>query len=194
MAELLEPLAGANARAVATRLIGRFGSLARALDASADRQLSLNGEDANVLRQLRAPRELNSIALREELVRGSILPTAPQLLAYLRQLLANLRVEKVHATFLGADRGYIADEILVTGSGHGIELHARALIERALELGTRALILAHNHPSGSAEPSAQDVRSTQRLENLLTSLEIELIDHLVVGRRSIVSMREGGYL
>jgi len=194
LAELLEPVAGRNAAAVATRLIDRFGCLARALDASFEQQLSLDPDDADILRQLRASRKVDSIALHDALVPGSKLPTGTDLHSYLRDVLAAHSVEKVHATFLDGARGYLADEIVVVGSTRDTQLRARSLIKRALELGARALILAHNHPSGSPEPSAADIRSTRRLEVLLNSLDIELIDHFVVARWAIVSMREGGYL
>ena len=194
MAELLEPLAEREALAIATRLIERFGCLARALDASFEQQLSLDPDDADILRQLRASRKHDSIAFRESLVPGSKLPTPTDFHGYLRDTLAALAIEKVHATFLDRKHGYIADEIVVAGSSRDTQLRARSFITRALELGARALILAHNHPSGSPEPSAADIRSTRRLEALLNSLEIELIDHFIVARCSIVSMREGGYL
>jgi DNA repair protein RadC len=109
-------------------------------------------------------------------------------------MLSVLSVEKVHATFLDQRRSYITDEIVADGDGQGIALCCRWLVQRALELGASALILAHNHPSGSAEPSAADIDATHRLEGLLKSVEIELVDHLVIGREAITCMREGGYL
>jgi len=143
---------------------------------------------------LRAARELTSIAMREQLVRGPVSPTGEHYHVYLRNLLGALSVEKVHATFLDRKHGYLADEIVGAGSGASTEIRNRALVRRALDLGARALILAHNHPSGSSEPSKADVRATSSLQRLLHAIEIELVDHLVIGRGAITSMREQGCL
>ena len=56
------------------------------------------------------------------------------------------------------------------------------------------MILAHNHPSGSSEPSLSDIRATKALMRLLEQVDVKLIDHLVVARNCVTSMREGGYL
>ena len=194
MAELLEPFAGLSAPLVAERLMTRFGSLGRAMEAAPEQHASLHSEDADVLRKLRAARELAAVAAREELARERIRPTGQRFQRYLLERLGSLSSEAVHGTFLDSRQRYLADEVLAGGALQGAELRGRHLVQRALDLGASGVILAHNHPSGSSEPSAEDVASTRRLASLLASLEIELVDHLVVGRDSVTSLRQGGLM
>lgn len=191
MAQLLEPFAGLGAKDLAQRLINYFGSPTRALDTSLEQQPSLGRNDAGAPGQ---PRARITLYLREDIARYPVSTAALRYHRYLRDLLGNLAVEKVHATFLDKDHNYLADEIVAQGNGQDTEVSSRQLVQRALEVGARALILAHNHPSGSSEPSEADIKATVRLRALLGSLEIDLVDHLVVSRKSITCMLEGGYV
>ena len=94
--------------------------------------------------------------------------------------------------FADAHRGYLADEPVMTGSSTRIETRVRPLIERALTLGAAGVLLAHNHPSGRCRPSDEDIAGTRRLAAIAQALEISLIDHLIVTRTRVFSMRLGG--
>ena len=94
------------------------------------------------------------------------------------------------------DRGgaFLGDEVICGGTRYSHSLPYRGLFERAFNRGAAGLVLAHNHPSGSAEPSELDVRSTLAFQALAAPMEIELVDHLIVGARAIFSMQAAGYL
>ena len=80
------------------------------------------------------------------------------------------------------------------GTIDGTSVYPRVIVKRALELNAAALILAHTHPSGVAEPSASDVALTAELKRLLAAVDVRVLDHLVVGRGSDVSLAERGLL
>lgn len=151
-------------------------------------------EYGDILRRLLAARTMVETAYREELADRPVSPVAGAFLKHLRAMLGQCSHEKLHSTFVDRHHGYLADEIVADGDITAVGLQARQLLKRSVELGAHGIILAHNHPSGSSEPSEADVRSTRSLAELMRQMDVHLIDHLVVGRNSITSMREGGYL
>lgn len=192
VANLIEPFAGAHAEAVAGRLLARFGSLNGALVSPS--ALDDCDEDAEVLRKMRAARVLVLEAAREEIARRPVSAEDPSLHGYLRNLLGYLPHEVLHAVFLDGGLGYIADECIACGSPGRLLGSTRRLFARAFELGAQGLILAHNHPSGHARPSEEDIATTTRIGDLAAELDLTLIDHLIVTRHQVFSFGAEGLL
>lgn len=110
---------------------------------------------------------------------------------FVRYLAATLGFEErevLLAVFLDADGRYLADERMGAGDISSFEVRLRPLASRSFELGAHGLLLAHNHPSGDAKPSGADLRATERMADILSLLEVRLIDHLVVCRGSVFSI------
>lgn len=189
MAQLIEPFAGTRSRQVAERLIRRFGTLGRALVASPEHLATSCREDREVLDKLGAARKIVLAAAREEVAGARVSAQDPALHQYLTILLSQQPIEQLHVVFVSSDGGYIADERVATGTRRGVEANLRQLVTRSIELSAAGLIIAHNHPSGSPEPSEQDIDFTRRTTSLLAALEIELIDHLIIGGGRVTSMR-----
>ena len=192
MAELFTPFAGPDAEPLAKRLIGRFGSLNRVLDAPLPQLRAAAGGYDSAVDAIFGARRLVEAALGEELVGTPVDGADPAIHRYLRARIGGAAKEQLHAIFADARRGYLADEPVVMGSASRIEARARPLVERALALGAGGILLAHNHPSGSCRPSPADVRGTARLAEIAEALELTLIDHLIVTRTRVYSMRLGG--
>lgn len=119
-----------------------------------------------------------------------------QLIAYLHSLLVNgsCPQERFHAIFLDAERSYLDDCEIGRGHAAHLPVRLRELFARALALGARCLIVAHNHPSGDCRPSACDIAATARLVEIAAALDIEVLDHLIFARERVYSMRAGGKL
>ncbi len=96
--------------------------------------------------------------------------------------------------FLDNQHRLLAYEELFYGTIDGASVYPREVVKRALALNAAALILAHNHPSGIAEPSQADQRITVRLQQALALVDVRVPDHLVVGDAEIVSFAERGML
>ncbi len=192
MAELFAPFAGADAEPLAERLIARFGSLRRVLDASLPQLRAAAGDHEAAIQAIFGARRLVDAALGEELVGARVDGADPALHRFLHAQIGGGEQERLHAIFADRASGYIADEPVVMGSASRIEARVRPLIERALALGASGILLAHNHPSGRCRPSAEDVSGTRRLAQIAQALELTLIDHLIVTRTRVFSMRLGG--
>lgn len=143
---------------------------------------------------LNSTRQIVLHAHRSALEAGPLLPGNEAVVEYLRVLIAHSPVEEVRVLFLNAANELISDESLGRGTIDRSAIHPREVIRRAIELGALRLILAHNHPSGSPEPSPSDVSVTRAVAQAAGLMGMELLDHLIVGTRGVVSMRAAGLL
>ncbi|MEH4990322.1 RadC family protein [Enterobacter ludwigii] len=113
---------------------------------------------------------------------------------WLRLQLASLEREEFTALFLDNQHRLIAHETLFTGTINHTQVHPREVVKAGLKHNCAAVIVAHCHPSGEAEPSQADRKITERLRTALDLVDIRLLDHLVVGGMEIVSFSERGWL
>lgn len=102
--------------------------------------------------------------------------------------------ESFKVMFLDNQHRLISDEVLFQGTIDASPVYPRIVIQRALANNAAAVMLAHNHPSGVAEPSRADKAITERLKTALDTVDIRLLDHFVVGDREVVSFAERGWL
>jgi len=185
---------GHSALDMARELLGHFGGLRGLLDAERDRFCALPGLGDAKYTQLAATLELSRRHLEATLARSDAL-TNPELT---RQFLISRLRHRDREVFLGLflDNRHrvIACEELSVGTYDGATVHPREVVRRALALNAAALIVAHNHPSGVAEPSAADQAMTQRLRDALALVEVRLLDHFIVGDGQPVSLAERGNL
>jgi DNA repair protein RadC len=131
---------------------------------------------------------LRVLAARHE--KGQPLGSPGQTQAYLRLHLAERPNEVFVCLYLDNRHRVIALEELFQGTIDGASVHPREVVRRALQVNAAALILAHNHPSGVAEPSQADLRITQRLKEALALVDIRVLDHVVVAAEGSVSLAE----
>ena len=113
---------------------------------------------------------------------------------WLRLHLAPLEREALTVLWLDNQHRLIAHDTLFLGTINTIAVHPREVVKAALRHNAAAVILAHNHPSGHAEPSDADRHITERLKNALALVDIRTLDHLVIGGMDIVSFAERGWL
>ena len=102
--------------------------------------------------------------------------------------------ERFHAVFFDSRQAYLADASMGVERITALTLRMRDLFSKALAVGARGLIVAHNHPSGDCRPSRSDILATHRLKEVAIALDIELIDHLILTENAVYSMRAGGDL
>lgn len=132
--------------------------------------------------------------LRNEVAARPVLASWQALLDYLRADMAFLGVERVRVLHLNARNMLIRDENMGDGSIDQAAIYVREVIRRAIDLGSAAIILVHNHPSGSPEPSRQDIDVTRQIIEAGKRLNIAVHDHIIVGANGHSSMRAMGLL
>jgi DNA repair protein RadC len=138
--------------------------------------------------------ELARRALIAQLVERPVFDSPTAVRDYLRLQLADLGHEVFAVLFLDAQHRLLVYEPLFRGTLTQTSVYPREVLKRALALNAAAVILAHNHPSGVAEPSRADEFLTQQLKTALALIDVRVLDHLVVGRQGTVSFAERGLL
>lgn len=144
--------------------------------------------------RLSAAVELAGRAMGARLGDGAPLSGPEQAGRYLSARLGLRHREVFAALFLDSRHRVLRCEELFAGTIDGAAVHPREVVRRALTLNAAALIVAHNHPSGVAEPSAEDIALTRRLRDALALVEVRLLDHLVVGAGEVCSLAGRGLL
>lgn len=185
---------GQTAVELARTLLGEFGSLRGLLQANQQQLCEARGLGPAKFAQLQAVLELARRHLGERLQRGDLLLNPEATRRYLVTTLGDLPHEVFCCLFLDTRHRLICYEELFQGTIDGASVHPREVVRRALHHNAAAVILAHNHPSGVAEPSDADRRITQRLKQALNLMDIRVLDHLVVGDRTAMSFAEHGLL
>lgn len=139
-------------------------------------------------------RRLVHDGVREELVRTRLGEDRGALFSYLLMTMNNLPEERMVAIFADANSYVIAEEIIAEGGESHILITPRRILGRAMKLDARRITLAHNHPSGCAEPSSLDVEHTLLLCRQARELGMMIEDHLIIGQSNVVSMKDRGLL
>ena len=185
---------GLDAVATARRLLADHGPLRRLLDRSATELVKLPGLGPASACQLAAALELASRHLAAGLERGEALTDPHAAGRYFAQRLRGHPSEVFAALFLDTRHRALAFEELFRGTVDGAEVHPREVVRRALGHNAAAVIVGHNHPSGSSEPSAADRAVTARLKQALHLVDVRLLDHFVIGDGAPVSLAARGWV
>jgi len=144
--------------------------------------------------QLQAVLEMGRRHLFQGIQKGAALSSPQMVKHYLQSRLRHQQREVFCCLFMDNRHCVIACEDLFLGTIDGASVYSREVVKRALELNAAAIIFAHNHPSGVAEPSMADQRLTQQLVKALELVDIRVLDHMVVGDMEVVSFAERGLL
>jgi DNA repair protein RadC len=185
---------GKTAVDVARELLDRYGGLREMLAASPEELCETPGLGEAKYVQLQAGLELGRRFLAEKLKREVTLGSTRETREFLQAQLRDRKNEVFCVLFLDNRHRVLVFEELFQGTLNGTAVYPREIVKRALKHNAAAVILAHNHPSGVAEPSRADELLTHRLKEALSLVDIRLLDHLVVGDGETVSFSERGLI
>ena len=187
-------LAGMGVMALSEMLLKQFGSLYALMSAGEDDYLAVRGIGKAKMTQLQAVAELGRRYFQAQMEAGNLLESPQITLNYLSSQLAHQEREIFVVIFLDNQHRVLSVQKMFSGSLNSVEVHPREIAREALKFNAAALILAHNHPSGHAEPSLADKEVTGQIQNVCMLLNIRLLDHLVIGKGQYVSFAERGWL
>ena len=187
-------LQGVPVLLLAQQMLDRFGGLAGLLHTDAERLKQVKGLGPAKRAEVAAVLELARRAVLEQLSQRPVFETPAQVKHYVQLQLGALAHEVFAVLFLDAQHRLLHYEEMFRGSLTQTSVYPREVVKRGLELNAAALIFAHNHPSGRAEPSRADEHLTQTLKSALALVDVRVLDHLVVGRGAVISFAERGLL
>ncbi|WP_096086750.1 RadC family protein [Agaribacterium haliotis] len=186
--------AGMSAVDLARSLLKRFGSLRALLESSVAEFCEARGLGEAKYSQLQAVLEMSRRHLAQSLSRDCSLNSSQAVKDFLTARLRHRNAEVFTVLFLDSQHRLIACEELFQGTIDGASVYPREVVKAALKHNSAAVILAHNHPSGIAEPSTSDQHITERLVQALALVDIRTLDHIIVGEAQCLSFAERGLI
>ncbi len=187
-------LPGMSAVELARSLLADFGSLKALMQASLPRFCEGKGLGTAKYVQLQAVMELSQRCLQQSLQHEAVFTEPSLVKRYLSQQLHHESREVFQVLYLDNQHRLLKSEPLFYGTIDASPVYPRVVVQQALKYNAAALILAHNHPSGVAEPSRADRSITERIQQALQLVDIRVLDHLVVGDGEVVSFAERGWI
>jgi DNA repair protein RadC len=187
-------LKGLSVLALSQQLLDDFGGLGGLLRTEPDDLKRVKGLGPAKRAEVSAVLELARRSLAQELAQRPVFDSPARVKDYLRLQIGSREHEVFVVLFLDAQNRLIRLEEMFRGTLTQTSVYPREVLKRALELNAAAVVLAHNHPSGVAEPSRADEFLTQSLKTALAMVDIQVLDHFVVGGAEAVSFAERGLL
>lgn len=186
--------AGLSAVDLARNLLTRFGSLRKLLESSKEEFCTAKGLGVAKYTQLQAILEMSRRHLGETLQREHTMNASENVKRFLSAKLRHERSEIFAALYLDSQHRVIHYDSLFFGTIDGASVYPREVVKSALKHNCAAIIFAHNHPSGIAEPSQADIAITKELTQALALVDIRVLDHIVIGEGEEVSFAERGLM
>ena len=187
-------LPGTGVLQLAQQLLDAFGGLGGLLNADADALRRVKGLGPAKRAELAAVLELARRSMAHQLREQPLFDTPGRVKDYLRLRLAGHDHEVFAVLFRDAQHRLLWMEEMFRGTLTQTSVYPREVVKRALAKNAAAVVLAHNHPSGAAEPSRADEFLTQSIKSALALVDVRVLDHLVVGHTEVVSFAERGLL
>ncbi|CAN5253788.1 DNA repair protein RadC [soil metagenome] len=197
--ELIEYLLGLaiprrDTKPLAKALLKEFGGIGGLLAADAEALGRIKGMGDTSVAALRIVRATALRLLRNDLDERPVLSNWQAVLDYLRADMAHHAIERVRVLHLNTRNMLIRDELVSEGTIAEAAVHVREVIRRAIDLGSAAIILVHNHPSGDPQPSRADIDLTRKTIDAAKQFDIAVHDHVVIGTKGHASLRAMGLI
>jgi DNA repair protein RadC len=187
-------LRGQGVLQLAQSLLDAFGGLGGLLGAQPSDLKAIKGLGPAKRAEVAAVLEIARRAVAQELAAAPVFDSPDKVRQYLMLQMGGLAHEEFAVLFLDSQHRLLQMKTLFRGTLNQTSVYPREVVKEALAMNAGAVILAHNHPSGTAEPSRADELLTQTLKSALQLVDVRVLDHLVVGRGVVVSLAERGLL
>lgn len=187
-------LKGISVLQLAQQMLDQFGGIPGLLRAQALELKAIKGLGPAKRAEIAAVIEIARRALAQELTHRPVFDAPAKVKSYLQLQLGGRGFEVFAVMFLDTHNRLLKFEEMFRGTLTQTSVYPREVVKRALELQAGAVILAHNHPSGVAEPSRADESLTRTLRSALALVDVRVLDHLVVGQNEVISFAERGLL
>ena len=181
-----------DTKPIAKALISRFKTLSNVLDADLKELIKIPGIAEHASLFLKSLKNISILYLQGSLQNKDLLSRPEAVFDYLKASLKGKGDENFKALFLNNRNHLLAVEVLQEGTVDRANIYPRKVVERALFYKATGVIIAHNHPGGSVLPSKDDIEATRAIKKALNTVEIRLLDHIVVAQTRYYSFKEEG--
>jgi DNA repair protein RadC len=183
-----------DTKPIAKALLREFGGIGGLLCADVEALGRIKGVGPSAAAAIKIAHAIAIRLLKAEVTERPILGNWQALLDYLRADMAHHGIERFRVLHLNTRNMLIRDEVMSEGSIDQAAVHVREVIRRAIDLGSAAIILVHNHPSGDPAPSRADIAITRTIADAGAAMGVVLHDHIIIGRNGHVSLKAQGLI
>jgi DNA repair protein RadC len=183
-----------DVKPLAKELLSHFGGIRGIFDASLEELTTIKGLGERTAILFKLLKEGSTLYLKARVKGKEILSSPQQALDFCHHMLSGEKNEKFMILYLTTKNELIDTEILEEGTINQTAVYPRKVVEGALKHNASALIFVHNHPSGDPAPSRTDKKLTEALVNAAQAIDVTVHDHIIIGKNSHFSGREGGWL
>lgn len=179
-----------NVKLIANKLYLKFGDLNSLVNVTDDSFKIKNADDKKILSVLLVIKEMLKRTLIKKVANQNILTSFDGLVDYLKFTMMSVRIEQLRIIYLNKRNILITDEVLSMGTIDELPVFPREILKRALFHEASAIIIVHNHPSGSTKPSQKDIKITSRIVNACNSINIKVLDHVIISKGEYFSFKD----
>lgn len=183
-----------DTKPLAKKLIAKFKTLNAVFDADIKELVCVEGITEHSALLIKLFKDITTLYFKEAMSHKELLSSPTAVVNYLKTLLKGLPNEEFYVLFLNSANHLIAIENVHTGTVNKSVVYPRQIVERALYNHSAGVIIAHNHPSGSLKPSQDDCRTTSIIKTALNTVEITLLDHIIIADNNYFSWKENNML
>jgi DNA repair protein RadC len=183
-----------DTKPLAKKLLAEFGGIGGLMAADPEVLKAMDGLGETSVAALKIVQATALRLLRNELDERPVLSNWQAVLDYLRAEMAHHTIERVRVLHLNSRNMLLRDELVSEGTIAEAAVHVREIIKRAIHLGSAAIILVHNHPSGDPQPSRADIDLTRKTIEAARQFDIAVHDHVVIGTKGHASLRAMGLM
>ncbi len=179
---------------IAKILLNKFGSIANVLNAPKRDLLEIHGIGESTYNSFSIIKAVINAYNKERIQKTDILRCYDDVLKYLQSNMNYLKYEELRILFLNNANHLIKDEVMQNGTIDSINVDNRQIIQKCIEIGAKAIILVHNHPSNDPTPSKKDITTTRLIIESCAIFDIIVVDHIIVSANRSISFRNLGLL
>ncbi len=183
-----------DTKPLAKKLLAKFGSIAAIVNADIDMLRDIEGIGEGAIIPFKIIAEISNRILKNQAQAKPVLSNWQALLDYVKNALSELNYEVFRVLFLNKNFQLIEDELISIGENDHVQVSVKMIVKKSLLLNASSIVLAHNHPTGDLRASAADIKTTNEIVAALKSLNISVLDHLIIGKNKVFSFKSEGFL
>lgn len=178
-----------DVKPIAKELLSKFGNFSSLINATKEKLSVVKGVNEAAFLNLQIVKELLQRILAVQIMKQNVISSWGALLDYLKFSMSDLQVEQFRVLFLNKKNILIENEVMATGTVDQTPVYTREIVKRVLFHEASAIILVHNHPSGSAKPSNSDIDLTAQIVNACKTVNVSVHDHVIIGKGEYYSFK-----
>lgn len=181
-----------DVKPIAKDMLAEFGNLTAVLNAKATQLQKVKGIGPSAARAICLTKAILVRSMQAELAQKHVISSWREVVQYCEACMSYDMEEQLRLIFLDQKNQIIGDEVQTRGTIDQTAIYPREVVKRALEVGAKSIIMVHNHPSGDPSPSREDIQLTLKVNEAAQMLDINLHDHLIIGKGSHASLKSMG--